>query len=199
MRQLELVSTQAPTHKYKKVTQEHRALPNGLARQFAVSAPNQVWCGDVTYLAVVIDLFARKPIGWALSSSPDSELTCKALCMAYESRGRPNGIMFHSAQGCHCTSLKFRQPLWLYRMLQSPGRKGHCWDNAPMERLFRSLKTEWVPKAGYPTQQEAQRELIDYLIGYYSQIRPHQYNDGLTSNESERLYWEEHNILACFT
>ncbi len=68
-----------------------------------------------------------------------------------------------------------------------------------MERLFRSLKTEWVPKAGYPTGQEAKRDLIDYIIGYYSQTRPHQYNGGLTPNESERLYWEKHKILANFT
>ncbi len=150
-----------------------------------------VFCGcpssDVTYLwagnrwtclAVLIDLFARQPTGWALSSSPDSEFTCKALWMAYESRGRPNGVRFHSAQGCHDTSLTFRQPLWRYRMTQSLSRKGHCWDNSPMERLFRSLKTEWVPKAGYPTQHEARRDLVDDLIGYYSQTRPHQYNGG---------------------
>ncbi|ATW33828.1 hypothetical protein BJP43_05605 [Candidatus Williamhamiltonella defendens] len=98
--------------------------------------------------------------------------------MAYESRGRPNGVRVHSAQGCHDTSLTFRQPLWRYRMTQSLSRKGHCWDNSPMERLFRSLKTEWVPKAGYPTQQESGRDLIDDLIGYYSQTRPHQYNGG---------------------
>ncbi len=122
-----------------------------------------VFCGcpssDVTYLwagnrwtclAVLIDLFARKRTGWALSSSPDSEFTCKALWMACESRGRPNGVRFHSAQGCHDTSLTFRQPLWRYR----------------------------IAKAGYPTQQEARRDLVDDLIGYYSQTRPHQYNGG---------------------
>ncbi len=91
-----------------------------LERQFAVTAPNQVWVGDVTYvwtgnrwayLAVVLDLFARKPIGWAMSFSPDSQLTSKALKMAYESRGKPTGMMFHSDQGTHYTSRKFRQTL----------------------------------------------------------------------------------------
>lgn len=81
MRKLGLVSCQIPQHRYKKADKEHVAIPNHLARQFAVTAPNQVWCGDVTYvwtckgwayLAVVLDLFARKPIGWAISYSPDS-------------------------------------------------------------------------------------------------------------------------------
>ncbi|MBY8169486.1 DDE-type integrase/transposase/recombinase, partial [Vibrio fluvialis] len=88
---LGLVSGQTPNHRYRKASQEHVEIPNHLSRQFAVTASNQVWVGDVThvwtglrwmYLAVVIDLFARKPIGWAVSVSPDSKLTGKALSMA---------------------------------------------------------------------------------------------------------------------
>jgi putative transposase len=207
MRRLGLVSCQLPTHRYKKAAQEHPAVPNRLERQFAVTEPNQVWCGDVTfvwtgrcwsYLAVVMDLFARKPIGWAMSSSPDSELTCKALSRAYESRGRPESVMFHSEQGSHYTSSRFRQQLWRYRMMQSMSRRGNCWDNAPMERLFRSLKTEWIPPVGYQSLQEAKQDVVDYLTGYYSYTRPHQYNGGLTPNESERLYWAGHKSVANF-
>ncbi|WP_157935217.1 DDE-type integrase/transposase/recombinase, partial [Vibrio breoganii] len=104
---------------------------------FAVTAPNQVWVGDVTYvwagnrwsyLAVVIDLFARKPIGWAMSFSPDSQLTGKALKMAYESRGKPSNVLFHSDQGSHYTSGKYRQVLWRYQIKQSLSRRGNCWD-----------------------------------------------------------------------
>lgn len=82
--------------------------------------PNKVWCGDVTYIwvgkrwayrAIVMDLFSRKPIGWAMSFSPDSRLTSDALRMAFESRGQPKDLMFHSDQGCHYTSRKFRQQL----------------------------------------------------------------------------------------
>lgn len=133
-------------------------IPNLLDRQFAVTQPNQVWCGDVTYiwtgnrwayLAVVMDLFARKPVGWAMSFSPDSELTCKALSHAFESRVRPQGLMFHSDQGSHYTSRKFRQLLWRCQITQSMSRRGNCLDNSPMERFFRSLKTEWVPTIGY--------------------------------------------------
>ncbi|WP_353411427.1 IS3 family transposase, partial [Pseudoteredinibacter isoporae] len=191
MKKLELVSSQLPGHKYKKASQEHIAVPNKLDRQFNVSKPNQVWCGDVTYiwtgrrwayLAVVLDLFSRKPIGWAMSLSPDSALTSQALSMAFESRGKPKGLMFHSDQGSHYSSRKFRQLLWRYRITQSMSRRGNCWDNAPMERFFRSLKTEWVPALGYRNFTEAKYAVTDYLVGYYSQTRPHRHNGGLSPN-----------------
>lgn len=151
MKKLDLVSCQLPQHSYKQATQEHIAIPNFLDRQFAVTAPDQVWCGDVTfiwtseqwpYLAVVIDLFARKPIGWSVSHSPDSNLTCQALTMAYEKRGKPKGVMLHSDQRSHYTSRQFRQFVWRYRLRQSMSRRGNCRDNSPIERFFRSLKTE---------------------------------------------------------
>ncbi|EHW9005260.1 IS3 family transposase, partial [Escherichia coli] len=128
MKELGLVSCQQPTHRYKRGGHEHVAIPNYLERQFAVTEPNQVWCGDVTYirtgkrwayLAVVLDLFARKPVGWAMSFSPDSRLTMKALEMAWETRGKPGGVMFHSDQGSHYTSRQFRQLLWRYQIRQS--------------------------------------------------------------------------------
>ncbi len=208
MKQLGLVSCQLPKHRYNLKRQEHIEIPNHLDRQFAVTAPNQVWVGDVTYiwagnrwayLAVVIDLFARKPIGWAMSLSPDSELTSKALKMAYEHRGRPRGVMFHSDQGSHYTSRKYRQTLWRYQIKQSLSRRGNCWDNAPMERFFRSLKSEWVPACGYESVANARHSITSYIISYYSQIRPHQYNGGLTPNESERQYWETYKTVANFS
>lgn len=207
MKMLGLVSRQLPKHKYRKQPLEHVEIPNYLERQFAVTAPNQVWVGDVTYvwagsrwayLAVVVDLFARKPVGWAMSFSPDSQLTVKALKMAYESRERPTGVMFHSDQGTHYTSRKYRQALWRYQIKQSLSRRGNCWDNSPMERFFRSLKTEWVPASGYRSLDEAWQSIVGYIIRYYSQIRPHQYNGGLTPNESERLYWETYKTVANF-
>lgn len=105
MKGLNLVSCQSPKHRYRKVKQEHIAIPNHLDRQFVVTSPNQVWVGDVTYvwtgnrwmyLVVVIVLFSRKPVGWAMSLSPDSRLTGKTLLMAYESRDKPKEVMFHS-------------------------------------------------------------------------------------------------------
>ncbi|SQO80574.1 putative transposase subunit [Escherichia coli] len=207
MKELGLVSCQQPTHRYKRGGHEHVAIPNYLERQFAVTEPNQVWCGDVAYiwtgkrwayLAVVLDLFARKPVGWAMSFSPDSRLTMKALEMAWETRGKPGGVMFHSDQGSHYTSRQFRQLLWRYQIRQSMSRRGNCWDNSPMERFFRSLKNEWMPVVGYVSFSEAAHAITDYIVGYYSALRPHEYNGGLPPNESENRYWKNSNSEASF-
>jgi len=199
MKQLQLISCQLPKHSYKKAHKEHVAIPNVLDRQFKPGKPNEAWVGDVTYiwtgsrwayLAVVLDLFARKPIGWAMSYSPDSALTGKALTLAYESRGKPEGVMFHSDQGTHYTSVKYRQKLWRYKIKQSLSRRGNCWDNSPMERFFRSLKTEWVPTVGYANIKMAKNHIGNYILGYYSQVRPHQFNGGKTPNKAEQIYWD---------
>ncbi|EMW3871508.1 IS3 family transposase [Pseudomonas aeruginosa] len=184
MRELGLVSKQPGSHAYKQATVERPDIPNRLNREFATEHPNQVWCGDITYvwaqgcwhyLAAVLDLL----IGWAFSAKPDAELVIKALDMAYEQRGKPQQVLFHSDQGSQYASRLFRQRLWRYRMQQSMSRRGNCWDNSPMERLFRSLKSEWVPSTGYLTAQEAQRDISHYLMHRYNWIRPHQFNDGL--------------------
>ena len=204
---LGLSSCQPGKHAYRKTAQEHINLPNTLARQFAVTEPDQAWCGDITYiwtgqnwryLAVVMDLFARKPIGWVMSTVADTGLVIKALEMAWESRNKPAGVMFHSDQGSQYTSLKFRQLLWKRQIKQSVSRKGNCWDNSPMERFFRSLKSEWIPAGGYSDPMTAQREVSRYITGYYNVLRPHQYNGGLTPNESERLFWKNSKTVASF-
>ncbi|MEI0902619.1 IS3 family transposase [Pseudomonas aeruginosa] len=188
MRELGLVSKQPGSHAYKQATVERPDIPNRLNREFAVQRPNQVWCGDITYiwaqgrwhyLAAVLDLHTWRVIGWAFSAKPDAELVIKALDMAYEQRGQPQQVLFHSDQGAQYASRLFRQRLWRYRMQQSMSRRGNCWDNSPMERLFRSLKSEWIPSTGYLTAQEAQRDISHYLMHRYNWIRPHQFNDGL--------------------
>jgi len=194
MRELELVSKQPGSHAYKKATVERPDIPNILSREFNVAAPNQVWCGDITYiwaqgkwhyLAVVLDLYARRIVGWALSEKPDADLVAKALDVAYEQRGKPQDLLFHSDQGSQYGSRQFRQRLWRYRIRQSMSRRGNCWDNAPMERVFRSLKTEWIPSAGYMSAQHAQRDISQYLMHHYNWIRPHQFNDGLSPAKTE--------------
>jgi putative transposase len=183
IKRLGLISTQLLTHRYKKATQPHSDIPNTLNREFGPTRSNQVWCGDEiyiwtgrrwSYLAVVLDLYARQPAGRALSNSPNSELTASALTMAYESRGRPEGVLFHSDQGSHYTSLSYRQHVWRYCMNQSMSRRGNCWANSPMERFFRSIKTEWVPDVGYRSLAEAKRSILTSLSSYYSPSRPHQ-------------------------
>jgi putative transposase len=195
MRQLGLVSKQPGSHAYKKATVERPDIPNLLNREFTVERANQVWCGDITYiwaqgrwhyLAVVLDLHVRRVVGWALSGKPDAELAARALDMAYEQRGRPQQVMFHSDQGAQYGSRLLRQRLWRYRMQQSMSRRGNCWDNAPMERLFRSLKTEWIPSTGYMTAREAQRDISHYLMHRYNWLRPHQANAGLPPAVAEK-------------
>ncbi|MBB8160194.1 IS3 family transposase [Escherichia coli] len=197
MKYLNLSSCQPGKHQYKNARQEHTGLPNLLERQFAVPEPDRVWCGDITYiwagnrwcyLAVVMDLFARRVIGWSLSANADTALISSALRMAYEVRGQPRDVMFHSDQGSQYTGLKYQQLLWRYRIKQSVSRRGNCWDNRPMERFFRSLKTEWVPTNGYAGKDEARQQINDYILNYYNSVRPHHYNGGLTPEESENRY-----------
>ncbi len=174
---------------------ERPDVPNLLARDFAPALPNQVWCGDITYiwvggrwmyLALVLDLFARRIVGWALSERPGSDLVIDALTHAWRRRGQPRGVMFHSDQGSQYGALRFRQMLWRYRMQQSMSRRGNCWDNAPMERVFRSLKSEWISAGGYLTEEQAMKDIAAYVMGYYNESRPHQWNDGLPPAVRER-------------
>ena len=189
------ITSKQPSHRYKKALQESVIAENHLARGFTVMQANTVWCGDVTYiwsgrqwlyLAVVLDLYRRKIVGWACSAQADSRLTVQALRMAYESRGCPENVLFHSDQGCHYTSRLFRQQLWRYQIKQSMSRRGNCWDNAPMERFFRSYKTEWMPKNGYDTWEGAKRDVAAY-IRYYNLERGHSYNNYLSPVAAEAV------------
>lgn len=194
MKEAGLISTQIKKHRYKIAEDESRIAPNLLKRQFNVEGKNQVWCGDVIYvwsgtqwlyLDVVMDLYARKIVGWACSESPNTNLTCAALRMAFESRGRPVNLMFHSDQGCHYTSLQYRQMLWEYQITQSMSRRGNFWDNAVMERFFRSYKTEWMPKYGYNNFDEAKQDVLKYILKHYNTKRGHSYNNYMNPTAAE--------------
>ncbi|MGL6508712.1 IS3 family transposase [Aeromonas hydrophila] len=194
MKEAGLASKQPGAHRYKVAQSERPDIPNLLAREFDVQQPNQVWCGDITYvwaggrwhyLAAVLDLHTRRVVGWSMSDRPDADLAVKALDMAYQQRGCPSGVLFHSDQGSQYGSRVFRQRLWRYRMTQSMSRRGNCWDNAPMERLFRSLKTEWLPATGYMSPREAKRDIRYYLMDYYNWRRPHQHNDEIPPAKAE--------------
>ena len=157
---------------------------NHLDQNFSVHQPNQVWCGDITYIrtdhgwlyyTVVIDLYKRRLVGWAYAQKANTKLVLSALCMAYKSRNRPNGVLFHSDQGSQYTSLESRERLDAYRMKQSLSRKGNCWDNAPVERFFGSYKSEWMPKQNYKSPAEAIQDIASY-IRYYNHRRPHSAN-----------------------
>ena len=206
MKSMGLKSCQTKTHKYKHTDQTHRTHNNILDRNFSPSTPNQVWTGDVPYirikggwcyLAVVLDLFARRVVGFAVSNSPDSVLTAKALQIAYQTRLKPSAVLFHSDQGTHYTSKIFAESVASCEgMTQSMSRKGNCWDNAPTERFFRSFKTEWMPKGGYENITEASSAITDYIWGYYQTMRPHTFNNYLTPVEKEKRYFNQNLLLG---
>ena len=205
MKSMGLKSCQQKTHKYTHADEAHKTHDNILDRNFTPDAPNQVWTGDVTYirirggwcyLAIVLDLFARRIVGFSVSDSPNSILTGNALKMAYQTRLKPIGVLFHSDQGTHYTSKKFAESIDdCDGMTQSMSRKGNCWDNAPTERFFRSFKTEWMPKGGYEDIAEASSAISDYIWGYYQTVRPHSFNNYLTPAETERRYFNK-NLLS---
>lgn len=188
MREANIVSKQRQPHLFRSKGVEAFVAPNLLKRNFNPTAVNQVWCGDVTsllvgkrwvHLAIVIDLYARRVIGWAFSLVNDANLVSKALRMATELRKSPSGVMFHSDQGCQYTSRKFQEELKRHDILQSMSRRGQCWDNAPTERFFGTLKSEWVPRAGYRTVEEAKTDMTRFFM-YYNRTRLHSYNGYLS-------------------
>ena len=206
MKSMGLKSCQQKTHKYKHADEAHKTHDNILDRNFSPVSPNQVWTGDVTYirikggwcyLAIVLDLFARRIVGFSVSDSPDSIMTGKALKMAYQTRLKPSGVLFHSDQGTHYTSKKFAESVASCDgMTQSMSRRGNCWDNAPTERFFRSFKTEWMLKGGYEDIAEASSAISDYIWGYYQTVRPHSFNNYLTPAETERRYFNQNLLLG---
>jgi putative transposase len=169
-------------HRYSASTTESVIAPNVLNREFKVEKPNCVWAGDITYiqtlegwlyLAVVIDLFSRRVVGWGFSDSPDSLLTTTTLKMAITGRQPPGELLFHSDQGCQYTSFAFQQFCSQNGISQSMSRRGNCWDNAVSERFFRSLKTERIRDRIYRTHTEANLDVLDYITRFYNQVRIH--------------------------
>ncbi len=205
MQECGLQSRQPGAHRYRPAGKEAPASPNRLKQQFSPNAPNTQWCGDITYirirdgwcyLATVIDLFSRRVVGMAISVSPDAELVCRALSNALETRHIKGGLIFHSEQGSQYSSNKFRRLLWRNKIIQSMSRRGNCLDNSPMERVFRSLKSEWVTPEGYLDIHDAIRDITQYLGGYYNHPRPHSFNGGISPTEYEKQWEEAKNVSS---
>jgi transposase InsO family protein len=171
--------------KFKATTDSNHALPvapNLLEQRFDVDRPNAVWVSDITYLrtrqgwmylAVIIDLFSRKVVGWSLRERMTAELVCEALDAAVQQRRPPPGLIFHSDRGCQYASRAFRRRLWRYRMRQSMSRKGNCWDNAVAESFFATLKKELVRDHAFETRAAARSEVFEYIEIFYNRRRAH--------------------------
>lgn len=161
----------------------HAVAPNRLAQRFQASRPNQVWLGDITYiptgegwlyLAAILDLFSRRVVGWAMGRRLTKELAIRALKMALRHRRPQQGaLLCHTDRGSQYTSDAYQALLADQRITVSMSRAGNCYDNAPMESFFASLKTELVHHQRYPTRQEAQVSLFDYIECFYNRQRMH--------------------------
>jgi len=171
--------------KYKVTTDSKHKLPianNVLNRKFSPSAPNQAWGMDITYLwtqqgwiylAVVIDLYSRRVVGWSIDRRITKALVIRALMMAVNLRKPPAGLICHSDRGSQYASHDYQKLLRQQGMICSMSRKGNCWDNAPVERFFSSLKREWTGDRWYRTRQEAMADVREYVAVYYSLKRLH--------------------------
>ena len=149
--------------------------PNLLARNFDVPAPNTVWAGDMTYiptregwlyLAVVLDLFSRRIVGWAMGATITAELACRALDMAWHSRSPVAGLVFHSDRGSQYASRRYTELLAVHGMEASMSRRGNCWDNACSETLFGSLKVERLHGMEFQNHREAKDVTLNWLLWY---------------------------------
>lgn len=169
--------------------------PNRLARNFTAQKPNQVWLADLTYiptgqgwlyLAAILDVYTRKIVGWSMRDTLHTEIASEALVMALE-RQRPGaGLIHHSDRGIQYAAEAYRQVLAAANITPSMSRKGNCWDNAPMESFFHTLKTERVHHRIYTTKEQARRDLFAYIEGFYNSHRLHSSLGYLSPAEVER-------------
>lgn len=173
--------------------------PNLLQQDFYASAPNEVYVGDITYirtkegwlyLAVVIDLYARTIVGWAIADHMQTSLIVKALNLAVARRGALKHSIFHSDRGSQYASLEYRTRLKQLQIQQSMSATGNCYDNAACESFFGSLKTEVIYPTQFQTKQEAQ-SLITHYIGFYNTKRLHSYNGYIAPIQKELLWWQD--------
>jgi putative transposase len=174
-----------PRRRFRHTTDSRHKLPiapNILERRFSASAPNEAWVGDITYVwtaegwayvAVLLDLFSRRVVGWALRKSLALDLATAALRHALSLRRPPSGLVHHTDRGCQYASGAYR------RMLERQGAKcsmsaaGDCWDNAVAESFFATLKKELVHRCAFQTRTEAYDAIADYIENYYNPKRRH--------------------------
>lgn len=187
-----------PRRKFVATTDSSHTLPtppNLLARDFHADAPDRVWAGDVTYLptregwlylAVLLDLYSRRVVGWAMSEHNDEALTLAALQMALDQRRPAPGLVHHSDRGATYASCEYQDVLAKHGAVCSMSRKGDCWDNAVVESFFSTLDTECEDAELFPSRNAARRLVADYILGFYNPTRLHSYLGYVSPMEFER-------------
>ena len=171
--------------KFKATTNSnhgHPVAPNLLDREFHVDQPDTVYVGDITYiptdegwlyLAVLIDLYSRAVVGWAMSERMTAQLVNDALMMAIWKRKPLHGLMLHSDRGSQYASSLYQKTIKNHGAICSMSRKGNCWDNAPSESFFHTLKTELTHHRHYQTREDAKQEIFEYIEVFYNRQRRH--------------------------
>ena len=189
--------------KFRQTTDSNHTLPvaeNVLDREFDPDEPNTRWCADITYiptregwlyLAVVEDLFSRRIVGWSMDATMTSRLVVDALAMALVGRLRgssSSGLVAHSDRGSQYASEHYQRRLSEERIACSMSRRGNCWDNAPMESFFASLKKELVHHEDYATRDEATASIFEYIEAFYNRVRRHSSLGYVAPDEYERTH-----------
>lgn len=200
-RRMQHIGLRAKAKKKFKVTTDSKhnlpVAPNLLARDFTTTVPNQKWVGDITYiwtdegwmyLAVVIDLYSRAVIGWSMQSTMTKQLVCDALQMALWRRHFPRNVLFHSDRGSQYCSYDYQHLLKTNGFICSMSRKGNCWDNAPSESFFHTLKVELIHDEKYTTRDAAKKSIFEYIEVYYNRIRRHSTLGSIAPMQHEMQY-----------
>lgn len=197
MKKLNLVVTQRVAYKATTRRKASDAVADNLLNMnFNPIAPDQVWAGDITYLktgegwmylAIVMDLYSRRIVGWHIDKRMKQGLISKALIKAYNLRQPPKGLVFHSDRGSQYTSRHYRNLLASYGMRASMGDVGACWDNAVVERFFGSLKHDWLFKIPQPTREHMTQDVTAYMK-YYNVDRLHSANGDKPPVEYEEMF-----------
>jgi putative transposase len=199
------------THKkkFRVTTDSKHQLPiaeNVLHRQFAQTAPNQVWVADITYiptdegwlfLAAIKDLYSCEIVGWAMDKQMTKTLVLDALRAAYWRKKPPPGLLHHSDRGSQYCSGTYRALQISYKMKTSMSRKGDCWDNAPMESFFGTLKTECLHHFKFKTRDQAKQVVFEYIEVFYNRIRRHAtIQNQVPADYAQQFYKDELQIAA---
>jgi len=179
--------------------------PNTLARSFEQEAPNVAWVTDITYvatregwlyLAVILDLFSRRVVGWAMSDRITRQLTLDALDMALKKRRPPRGLIHHSDRGSQYASHDYRRALAQRGIACSMSRKGNCWDNAVAESFFATLKTELVHHEDFVSRARARTAIFEYLECFYNRERLHSHLGYISPIDFELRFEEKMSRAA---
>lgn len=185
------------SHHHHRYTKPAKAAPNRLSQQFLMNSPDEAWVTDITYirtfqgwlyLAVVLDLFSRKVIGWSMKSTLSKEIVLDAILMAVWRRKPLKPVIIHSDQGSQYSSDEWKRFCEQHQLQASMSRRGNCYDNAVAESFFSRLKKERIRKHVYQSRDKARADIFDYIEVFYNRARRHSYLNGMSPEVFEETW-----------